>query len=211
MMRPTVVYVHGLWLTGQESLWLRRRLANDFGFDVHVFRYATVSNPIARVVSELQHMVQKLAPQTLHLIGHSLGGLVIYRFLESFPQQPPGRVVFLGTPALGSRAAVSAARARWIGSLMGRCIAEEILTARERRWVSERSLGIIAGSQPLGLGRFFANFDDASDGTILVSETRLPGATDHITLPVSHMGMLLSSRVARATGTFLRDGRFALA
>jgi len=210
-MRPTVVYVHGLWLTGQESLWLRRRLANDFGFDDHVFRYGSISSPMDSVVSELQHVVQKLAPQTLHLVGHSLGGLVIYRFLERFPQQPPGRVVFLGTPALGSRAAVSAARARWVASLMGRCIGEEILVARERRWVSERPLGIIAGSQPLGLGRFFAHFDDASDGTVLVGETRLPGATDHLTLPVSHMGMLLSSRVARATGTFLRDGRFALA
>jgi pimeloyl-ACP methyl ester carboxylesterase len=211
MMRPAVVYVHGLWLTGQESLWLRRRLASDFGFDVHVFRYATVRGPMTSVVSELAALVQKLAPQTLHLVGHSLGGLVIYRFLERFPEQPPGRVVFLGTPALGSRAAASAARAGWIASLMGRCIAEEILVTRERHWVSERPLGIIAGSQPLGLGRFFARFDGESDGTILVSETRMPGATDHLTLPVSHMGMLLSARVAHATGMFLRDARFPLA
>jgi hypothetical protein len=38
----------------------------------------------------------------------------------------------------------------------------------------------------------------------------MPGATDHIVLPVSHLGMLLSARVARQTGTFLTQGLFAL-
>jgi hypothetical protein len=43
-----------------------------------------------------------------------------------------------------------------------------------------------------------------------VRETRLEGATDHLLLPVSHMGMLLSARVADECGRFLRDGRFSL-
>ena len=38
----------------------------------------------------------------------------------------------------------------------------------------------------------------------------LAGATDHITLPVSHMGMLLSARVATEVGGFLEKGRFSL-
>jgi hypothetical protein len=38
----------------------------------------------------------------------------------------------------------------------------------------------------------------------------MPGATDHIVLPVSHLGMLLSARVARETGSFLTEGRFSL-
>ena len=42
-----------------------------------------------------------------------------------------------------------------------------------------------------------------------VSETRMPGATDHITLPVSHFGMLLSARVAREAGAFLALGHFS--
>ena len=33
---------------------------------------------------------------------------------------------------------------------------------------------------------------------------------DHITLHVSHLGMLVSSRVARETGAFLQEGRFSL-
>ena len=61
-----------------------------------------------------------------------------------------------------------------------------------------------------GLGQFVARFDEDSDGTVAVSETRLPGATDHITLPVSHMGMLLSARVAGEVGAFLEQGRFSI-
>ncbi|HYM43633.1 MAG TPA: hypothetical protein VET46_12810, partial [Steroidobacteraceae bacterium] len=62
----------------------------------------------------------------------------------------------------------------------------------------------------LGLGQFFAHFDEENDGTIAVSETRLPGATDHIVLPVSHLGMLVSARVAHEAGAFLTQGHFSL-
>jgi len=53
-------------------------------------------------------------------------------------------------------------------------------------------------------------FDEDSDGTVAVSETRMPGATDFVTLPVSHTGMMLSARVAREAGVFLQTGRFGL-
>jgi hypothetical protein len=92
---------------------------------------------------------------------------------------------------------------------MSQSAAEELLRSRERRWSLKRDLGIIAGTQPVGLGRLLAPFHEACDGTVAVSETRLPGATEHIELPVSHMGMLMSSRVARETGLFLREGHFS--
>lgn len=189
---------------------MRRRLARDSGFDTHVFSYPTVSSTMADVTGHLDAFVRELRPKTLHLVGHSLGGLVIYRFLQRYPDQPPGRVVFLGTPSIASRAAVAAARHRLIASLVGRCVGEELLKEHSRRWDIPRELGIIAGTQRLGLGQFFAHFDEECDGTIAVSETRMPGATDHITLPVSHMGMMLSARVARETAFFLEHGAFSL-
>jgi pimeloyl-ACP methyl ester carboxylesterase len=211
MATADVVYVHGLWLTGHESLVLRRRLEREFGYRVHPFHYRTVSAPMAEVTERLADFVRELAPTTLHFVGHSLGGLVIYRMLERYPDHPPGRVVFLGTPAVASRAAVRTARMRWAAPLVGRCASEELLTEHARKWQATRDLGIIAGTRRLGLGQFVAHFDEDCDGTIAVSETRLPGATDHITLPVSHMGMLLSARVATEVGTFLEKGRFPLA
>src|SRR5579871_4774308 len=209
-MEEAVVYVHGLWMSGGESLLLRRRLSQGFELEVHAFRYAAAASAMTEITGRLQRFVQGLRATRVHLVGHSLGGLVIYRFLERFPQQPPGRAVFLGTPSVASRAAVRAGHIRLVASLMGRSVADELLRPRERRWAFERPLGIIAGTQPLGLGQILARFDEDCDGTIAVSETRLPGATDHITLPVSHLGMLVSARVARETGAFLRTGRFSI-
>jgi pimeloyl-ACP methyl ester carboxylesterase len=205
-----VVYVHGLWMSGGESLFLRRRLSNEFGLQVHPFRYAAASSTMTEITARLQAFVQALEAPTVHFVGHSLGGLVIYRFLERFPEQPPGRAVFLGTPCIASRAAEQAGQIRLVASLMGQPVADELLQPQDRRWTMDRPLGIIAGTQPLGVGQILAQFEEDSDGTIAVSETRLPGATDHLVLPVSHLGMLVSPRVARETGMFLQQGRFSL-
>jgi len=204
-----VVYVHGLWMPGGESLILRHRLEKAFSFRVHPFRYSAASATMTEITGRLQSFVRELEAPTVHFLGHSLGGLVIYRFFERYPEQPPGGVVFLGTPCVASRAAVRASHIGLVATLMGKSVAEELLRPQERRWTLDRPLGIIAGRQPLGFGQFVAQFDEESDGTIAVSETRLPGATAHLVLPVSHLGMLVSARVARETGMFLQQGRFS--
>jgi len=203
-----VVYVHGLWMPGEESLLLKHRLAHDFGLTLHAFRYSTAWS-MDTIAAHLHTFVRGVPATTLHFVGHSLGGLVIYRYLERHPDPPPGRAVFLGTPCVGSRAAERAARFGAVAHLMGRSVAEELLQPHARHWTHARELGVIAGSQPLGFGQLLAGFDEPNDGTVAVSETRMPGATGHLVLPVSHMGMLVSARVARETGEFLREGRFA--
>jgi pimeloyl-ACP methyl ester carboxylesterase len=205
-----VVYVHGLWLPGEESLLLRHRLSQEFGLTLHPFRYFPASTSMASIIGRLAAFVRELGLPGVHFLGHSLGGLVIYRFLERFPDQPPGRAVFLGVPCVASRAAESAGRFAPFAQLMGPSVAEELLQPRERHWPHARPLGIVAGTQPIGVGQFLARFTEPNDGTIAVSETRMPGAADHILLPVSHLGMLLSARVAREAGHFLTQGRFSL-
>ncbi|MGN6453342.1 MAG: esterase/lipase family protein [Steroidobacteraceae bacterium] len=205
-----VVYVHGLWMPGEESLVLKTRLSREFGLALHAFRYSAATTAMPLISERLAEFVHALAAPEVHFVGHSLGGLVIYRFLERFPDQPPGRVVFLGTPSVASRAAEHAARFAPIAHLMGQSVAEELLQPRERRWSQPRALGIVAGTQPLGLGQLLAHFREANDGTVPVSETRMPRATDHISLPVSHLGMLVSARVAHETGRFLTYGHFSL-
>jgi len=204
-----VVYVHGLWMPGEESLVLGHRIENDYPLTLHTFRYSTAFASLERTLARLAAFVAELDAAEVHFLGHSLGGLIIHRLLERHPDPRPGRVVFLGTPCVASRAAEQAGRFGPIAQLMGPSVAAELLTPHERRWRQTRTLGIIAGSQPLGVGQFLAGFEEDNDGTVAVSETRMPGASAHLVLPVSHVGMLLSARVAEETGRFLAEGRFA--
>lgn len=205
-----IVYVHGLWMPGDESLVLGRRLAQEFDLTLHSFRYSAAFASMKGTTERLAAFVQELHVPEVHFVGHSLGGLIIHRTLERFTELPPGRVVFLGTPSVASRAAEQASRFAPVAQLMGPTVAVELLQSRERRWTHARELGIVAGTQPLGVGQLLAQFQEPNDGTVAVSETRMPGATGHICLPVSHMGMLLSTRVAHETGHFLTRGHFSL-
>ncbi len=206
-----VIYVHGLWMPGDESLLLRHRLAQEFDLTLHAFRYSAAYSTMSAITARLEGFVRELHTPEVHFVGHSLGGLVIHRFLERFPDQPPGRAVFLGTPCVASRAAQQASRFAPVAQLMGQSVAEELRQPRERRWTHARELGVVAGTQAIGVGQLLADFNEDNDGTIAVSETRMPGMSDHIVLPVSHLGMLMSARVARETGLFLTQGRFSVA
>ena len=203
-----VVFVHGLWLTGVESTFLRRRLATDLDCDTRAFRYPSVSASMPDIVQRLTAFTTQFNVRTLHFVGHSLGGIVLLRFFDQVPALPPGRIVLLGSPVRGSRSARRVARWPLAAAIMGRNIEAEVLEPRQPRWDHARELGVIAGDLSLGLGRLFGDLGGPNDGTICVEETELPGATDRIILPVSHTGMLFSADVAHQTAAFLASGRF---
>ena len=73
---------------------------------------------------------------------------------------------------------------------------------------AQREIGIIAGNVPIGFGQMVADFQEDNDGTIAVSETRLEGARDHMIMPVSHKGMLVSPGVVDQAAAFLKRGEF---
>jgi pimeloyl-ACP methyl ester carboxylesterase len=205
-----VVYVHGLWLTGIEGGILRKRLAKDLSAETCAFSYASVNSSMAANAQALAKFLSGLRADTLHLVGHSLGGLVILKLFEGgdADRLPPGRIVLLGSPLNGSRAARNLARLPLGKKILGRGVEEELLSLRERRWQGQRELGVIAGSLAVGLGRLVGVGGAPSDGTILVDETRLPGIRAHLVLKVSHTGLPFSPTVARQTGAFLSSGDF---
>ena len=209
-MKTAAVFVHGLWLTGTESLLLRRRIAASQGYSCHSFTYRTVSNSVQPVINQLAKFVSRIDADRVHFVGHSLGGIVLHRYFEQARDLPPGRVVFLGSPTVKSKSAERVGRLPVLRSMIGRMVTEELVTPTgTREWRCDRELGCIAGTRPMGLGRFFARFDEDSDGTVSVSETKLPGHKAHLALPVSHMGMLTSQLVAKQVGEFLETGRFS--
>jgi pimeloyl-ACP methyl ester carboxylesterase len=210
-MSTVAVYVHGLWLTGFEGGLLRRRLARDLNAETRAFSYPSVLSSMADNARALAEFLHGIRADTLHLVGHSLGGLVILKLFEQGygADLAPGRIVLLGSPLAGSRTAHNVARLPFGRRILGRGVEEELLNARERRWNGQRELGVIAGSLSIGLGRLVGVAGAPGDGTIFVDETKLPGISQHLVLRVSHTGLPLSAEVARQSAAFLRTGHFA--
>jgi pimeloyl-ACP methyl ester carboxylesterase len=202
------ILVHGLWQSGLELFVMRRRLQADGSMRAIFFSYPTVVGSMSNHVRRLIECARAHKAERLHFVGHSLGGLVVLRALEVTDDLPPGRAVLLGSPLQGSRTAQSLARLPFARALLGGALTEECVDWSPREWSGRREVGVIAGSVGLGVGRLVANLDDAHDGTVLVEETRLPGAKDHLVVATTHTGLLVSAAVAKQTRYFLEHGMF---
>lgn len=203
--REAVVLVHGLWMTGVDMLLLRKRLG-DCGYRVYQFSYPTVQVNLAANARTLAAFVRAIPEQTIHLVGHSLGGLVIRCLLDQFTDLKPGRVVTLATPHNGSHTAHRVARSGWLRRILGASL--PALVGSVPPWNGQREMGSLAGRLGIGIGWFFRDLPRPNDGTVAVVETELAGMSDHRVLGVSHMGMLVAPSAAHQVCYFLQHGRF---
>jgi pimeloyl-ACP methyl ester carboxylesterase len=204
--RELVVLVHGLWMSGMVFALLARRL-RACGFDVVLFSYPSVTLTLEQNAGRLERFVASHPAPRTHFVGHSLGGLVVLSFLAGAPRVSVGRVVLLGTPCNGCSAADQLSRTRSGQLLLGRALSQWRL--EDGLAVASRTeVGAVAGTHRLGIGILLVRLTAPNDGVVTVDETRMAGLADHITLPVTHSGMIVSGRVAQQVCRFLRSGTF---
>ncbi len=205
--KGTVVFVHGLYMTGLELGVLRLRVGQD-GFQTHTFHYHTVLVPVRENAGRLLDYLRQLDASMLHLVGHSLGGLVILRMFELHPELPPGRVLLMGSPVRGSAAARNMVNRHW-GWLLGQSASGGLAEEHEPVWDQDRELGVLVGTAGPGLRPRNPELPEPHDGLVSVQETRIPGATDMVELEVHDTGMLFSREVADQVIGFLNLGHFS--
>jgi pimeloyl-ACP methyl ester carboxylesterase len=206
-MSDHVILLHGLWMRGFALAMLHRRL-DEAGFQVDRFDYLSVAATERQILQQLRQRMHALGAdgEPVHLVGHSLGGLLALRACLG-AELPQGRVVCLGSPLKGSAAARSfSAWGRGGEVLLGHN--RELLEQGFDCWTGPRQVGVIAGRTPLGLGAVLGHLDGEHDGTVAVEETRLPGLTGHCVVEANHTGLLFSADVAQRAGHFLREGHF---
>ena len=211
-----VILAHGLWVPGVVMQPLAARLARA-GFRCHTFSYMGASRPLPVHAERLARMAHDVAGKCgpAHFLGHSLGGLVVLRALMAHPEVAVARVVLLGTPVRGCRAGRRLARnplGRWLLGQSEEQWRERHPGGREARaahWSRPEALGVIAGSQPFGLGRLLGPLPGVNDGVVSLEETAVEGMAERVVLPVSHSAMLISARVADNVAQFFAHGHFA--
>ena len=207
MGRPTasIVLVHGLWNRGWSMAVMAKRL-RAHGQSVDVFSYPTRADGLDGHADKLHAFVNGIQSETLHLVGHSMGGLVILNMLSRYDDLPPGRVVLMGTPVKGSSVVKRLKKLPGQKLLFGK--AGDNLQSGFEHSPHGRETGMIRGTRAVGLGRMTGRELETNDGSVTISETELEGLKDSVEMHVSHSQMLVSAGVVAQVEQFLLSGHF---
>jgi pimeloyl-ACP methyl ester carboxylesterase len=207
-MRETILLLHGIWMR-RPVLWPLASRLRRAGFDVELFGYSSLWHhaeyTMERLASRMASFALQNPHQQLHIVAHSLGGLMAIAAMNRYDGLPYGRVVCMGSPLLGSSVARSLFH-HHLGVFTGR--SGMLLRSGLMHLPEGREVGMIAGSKSVGVGKWMAEFDGVNDGTVAVWETRLPGLHDHVVLPTSHTGMIFNQKAADLSVNFLQTGYF---
>ena len=190
-----------------EMRLLGKRLEKS-GFNVHYVYYQSVLKTAAQNAQSIHQKILKLNLPNLHIVAHSLGGIITMHLFNQFDDIPSGKVIMLGAPINGSWIAQKVQDWPIISPLLARSMPSALSGENIPQWKTTRDWGMIAGTRNQGLGIITGGLPEEADGTVLVSETLHVKQTAHVTVHSSHTGLLFSKEVAKLIENFLRTGVF---
>lgn len=212
-MSEGVVLLHGLARSSWSMAPLAYRL-RAAGYATLSLDYPSRRYDLATIAESLADDVDAFAAHCggpVHFVTHSMGGLVVRMMLARRRPKQLGRVVMLCPPNQGSELADLLARVPLYRRLLGPAAAQ-LVTRRDAALAdllrpADYPVGVIAGTRSLYPVASLL-LPRPNDGRVSVATTKLDGMVDHLSLPLPHMAMMLSRRVAGATLCFLQTERF---
>jgi len=206
-MSSSILFIHGLFMNGMDMSLLRYRFKKS-GYNTFQFSYKSTQHTPLENAHKLSEFICSIQSRKIHIVCHSLGGLVLRHYLNLYPAKNLGNIVMLGTPNEASIFAYKLLELKIGKKLLGKSIVNG-LTGKLPKWDNKYKLGIIAGNFRLVYRLISPIIKSANDGIVSVEETKLDGSIDHITLKLSHtFGLLFSIKAFQQTKYFLEHSSF---
>ncbi|MGR5415621.1 triacylglycerol lipase [Vibrio diabolicus] len=201
-----IIILHGLYMHGLVMLPLSQKL-RKLGYETQVLSYNTVAIDESSLFDSIDHSLNPLTANVL--VGHSLGGLMIKRYLANRKPSTSliSHVVAIGSPLKGA-SIVGRIQDLGLGAILGNS-PHHGLNRHDDAWAFPQKLGSIAGTMPIGARPLLIRNDNTmSDGTVTVEETRLDGMQDHIEVKQTHTSLIYNTFVPQQIDHFIRTDYF---
>src|SRR4051794_19453118 len=134
---PPVVFVHGVGARRHAWDGVVARLADEFRCITYDLRgHGDTPKPassfgLAELVDDLEALRARLGLERIHLVGHSLGGIIVPAYARRHPDRVRS-VALLSTAAF--RTEEDQARARWVVAEVAAKGIAAVLPTLEARW-----------------------------------------------------------------------------
>lgn len=210
-----VILLHGLCRSSFSMAFVKHRLKQS-GFYVVSIDYASMTKTIAEIADEdLSAVVRQCMNQgfsRIHIVTHSLGGIVARCYLQHRQLPPGSRIVMLAPPNQGSELIDWAQHhfprlSRLAGPSGNQLHTTSALLAPKLK-PFEPEVGIITGNDswnPI----FSQLLPGEDDGKVTVQSAKLEGMQDFFVAPCNHTTILLNRIVLHQIEHFLQTGYFA--
>lgn len=208
-----VLLLHGLCRTNRSMEGMSRALQAQ-GYRVLNLGYASRAGGIetlAEEVLEAGFAAPVLADcPRIHVVTHSMGGILLRAYLARHRVPRLGRVVMLAPPNRGSELVDRFGRRAWFRRLHGPAgtqLGTALGDLPRRLGPVDFELGVIAGDgRFLQPGSWF--LPRPNDGKVSVLSTRVRGMKEHLTVHAGHTFLMDRPEVQAHTLQFLRTGSF---
>ncbi|MCH9852626.1 MAG: alpha/beta hydrolase [Alphaproteobacteria bacterium] len=214
-----VVFLHGLAQRAESMQYLANYI-ETIGFQVQNIIYDSKSSKIetlARAVENGIGLCQLNDASTIHLVGHSLGAILIRQYISTSATNNIGKIVLIAPPNRGSPIVNLLARNKERTAEKYGIAFLELGQGKEYfvnniPIVGVSSIGIIAGSGKSTRNEYLFSMwiKGVDDGMVAVQSTRLKGVKHHITVPYSHHDIIYATDVHEQVAHFLFNGKFAV-
>jgi triacylglycerol lipase len=209
-----VILLHGLRRTSSSMKKIEKHLSLN-GYSTININYPSTSGLVSQLtekyINDVVDMCLQLEAKKIHFVTHSLGGILVRKYLQDHDLPNGSRMVMLAPPNHGSEV-VDRLKSfwffRWYNGPAGMELGTEAKSTPNRLKPINIEIGIIAGKR--SLNPFFSFIIPGSDdGKVSIQKTKLNEMKDFIVVSNSHTFIMHDNDVLKQVYQFLTHGTFA--
>ena len=205
-----VMLIHGITRSSKSMSAFREPLRKA-GFHVFPFDYPSTRVEIPESADYLRQVIDSLEGiETLHIVAHSMGGLVTRAYMSQQSDPRIKRFVMIGSPNSGAELAdIMSDKANFVFKPLLGPAGQQLVTDSggliARLPTPTCDFAVIAGGR--GGKGFNPLIPGDDDGIVSVASTRLPGASDFLQVGSVHLRLLKSPEAISSAIRFLETGK----